>query len=453
MINKEEIKSKILSHPIIEDVTVEIIDNKWVIECSLDKEKQKKTENRETSTWGRVWGDAYQRGENKGDKDASYDFSGYIDSFTDKEYTSEEIDSWFGSTVNSIEQVHPKGGSLLELGSGTGMVIHGVQSMCGRIVASDVSKYSIEKIESDIKEYKWDHIEVVEGDALTVLDKIDEKFDTIVLNTIVQYFPSLTYLNQVLIKAKALLKDPGNIYIGDIRDSKLLHNFHLALLLSKTQDTPNIKQAVENEVQKEREMLYSYQWFHQWAAKNGAQYALTEVRTGEKAPTEMKAYRYNASLNFSSNTSKSIKYDTYNTVGDFNDLESILKNNLPVLLIEKLPNIRLKELLQQEITYLESGQDDAAPFYFAPDEVLSAAMKYNYVGRLLWDEDGYFSCALLHKNADISWSNFLATISANSMPAKDKSYQQYPPFSRAKNIIEKLLVESLDKESFKITIK
>jgi hypothetical protein len=50
--------------------------------------------------------------------------------------------------------------------------------------------------------------------------KESETIDTVILNSIVQYFPGEDYLTDVIGQSLSLLKGKGRIVIGDVRDNR-----------------------------------------------------------------------------------------------------------------------------------------------------------------------------------------------------------------------------------------
>ena len=110
----------------------------------------------------------------------------------------------------------------------------------------------------------------------------------------------------------------------------------------------SIQSQVNIEVAKEREMLYHPNWFHDWVHKNGGEYALTELRPGEKAPIEMKMYRFNTVLNFSTEKGQDIVFEIYDNIQNMEEIETILKENKSYLQIANLSNARLVTLLEKE---------------------------------------------------------------------------------------------------------
>src|SRR5581483_8968548 len=78
--------------------------------------------------------------------------------------------------------------------------------------------------------------------------------DTIILNSVVQYFPDVEYLQDVLEGALRLLTPGGHVFIGDIRSLPLLEVFHslveveqAAPLFSREYIRERVRQAMRNE--------------------------------------------------------------------------------------------------------------------------------------------------------------------------------------------------------------
>ena len=59
----------------------------------------------------------------------------------------------------------------------------------------------------------------------------DASFDTVILNSVVQYFPDIDYFFHVLENAARLIEPGGRIFLGDLRHLGLLQAFHLAVEL------------------------------------------------------------------------------------------------------------------------------------------------------------------------------------------------------------------------------
>src|SRR5205823_4343955 len=58
-------------------------------------------------------------------------------------------------------------------------------------------------------------------------------FDTIVVNSVVQYFPSEEYLRRVIEGCVGLLREGGRLYLGDVRHLGLLKSLRTGVELRK----------------------------------------------------------------------------------------------------------------------------------------------------------------------------------------------------------------------------
>ncbi len=63
-------------------------------------------------------------------------------------------------------------------------------------------------------------------------------FDLVIINSVIQYFPSVDYLRQVLRGAIALTAPTGAIFVGDVRSAPLLPAFHASVELHRPTSCP-----------------------------------------------------------------------------------------------------------------------------------------------------------------------------------------------------------------------
>ena len=63
-------------------------------------------------------------------------------------------------------------------------------------------------------------------------------FDTVIINSVVQYFSSIEYLVKVLEGAARVVAPGGRILVGDVRSLPLLEAFHTSVALSQAEATP-----------------------------------------------------------------------------------------------------------------------------------------------------------------------------------------------------------------------
>ena len=70
-------------------------------------------------------------------------------------------------------------------------------------------------------------------------------FDTIVINSVIQYFPSVEYLTTVLNGALDLLAPGGALFVGDVRNLRLARTFHTAIQRARGTAEAELERAVE----------------------------------------------------------------------------------------------------------------------------------------------------------------------------------------------------------------
>src|SRR5215211_6889487 len=90
------------------------------------------------------------------------------------------------------------------------------------------------------------------------------QFDTILLNSVAQYFPDISYLERVIAGALHVLKADGCIFIGDVRLYDLLETFHTSVQLYQAHDTMTVeqlKQQIQRHQRREKELLLSPDFF------------------------------------------------------------------------------------------------------------------------------------------------------------------------------------------------
>ena len=71
-------------------------------------------------------------------------------------------------------------------------------------------------------------------------------YDTVILNSVAQYFPSLHYLEQVIEQAIERIGITGRIFLGDVRHYGLLDAFHLSVQLYQARPEASLQDLAAN---------------------------------------------------------------------------------------------------------------------------------------------------------------------------------------------------------------
>ncbi|HEV7401552.1 MAG TPA: amino acid adenylation domain-containing protein, partial [Chthoniobacteraceae bacterium] len=224
---------------------------------------------------------------------------GWNSSYTGEPIPLEEMTEWLDETVASIRALEPK--RVLEIGCGTGLILFRVAPHCARYVGLDFSQPAVDYVGAQLARdgAAWGHVEVRQG-AANELDALGtEQFDTVVLNSVVQYFPSIEYLAEVLRHAAARLKPGGRIFVGDMRSLPLLPVLHAAVELSKAPESlslAELRRRAQTAASQDEELVIDPRFFHALKeALPGLRSVQVRPKRGRYA-NELSRFRYDVVL-------------------------------------------------------------------------------------------------------------------------------------------------------------
>lgn len=123
-------------------------------------------------------------------------------------------------------------------------------------------------------------------------------FDTIIVNSVIQYFPSGDYLAEVIEKAVDLLAPGGALFIGDVRNHSLQSAFQTGIALARAgvTDADDIRRRVQHAMLVEPELLLAPEFFTTLADEHPSVSAVDiQVKRGE-SDNELTRYRYDVIL-------------------------------------------------------------------------------------------------------------------------------------------------------------
>ena len=272
-------------------------------------------------------------------------FTGWKSSFTDKTIPKKEMLEWRDSTLNRINSLDPS--VILEIGSGSGLLLFNLADRCKHYYATDFSNAVVKYTQKVINRFDYKNkVTVIQCQANNLPTKLlNENYDTVILNSVVQYFPTLEYLDEVLNNAINNMKQSGQIFIGDIRDYRLLDCFYFSILQFKNNE-PNFVSIdkVDYFKLRDKELLISPEYFI------GLQKINCNIVNVELLPKlgvathEMNYYRYDVILHI--NKIKSSKQENIKTIdaGSFVkvlDISAHIRHCNEDYLYIKYPNIRI----------------------------------------------------------------------------------------------------------------
>ncbi|MCH9660646.1 MAG: amino acid adenylation domain-containing protein, partial [Bacteroidetes bacterium] len=254
------------------------------------------------------------------------DFTGWNSYIFKKPIPLQEMEAWRNSIINLLRTLNLN--NVLEIGVGTGLLMYPLLNDIEKFVGLDLSKQVIDRHKKNL-ENKSQNVEFhhLRADEIDQLHK-NERFDTIIINSVCQYFPSIQYFEEVIDKAINKLSDNGSIFLGDVRNYKL----HKELIKEKLdfEREDYSEQDVEKIALKENELLIGPSYFKN-LKKRYSNLNIDVFERGDNYSNELSKYRYDVVISLQNDISK--ENHSLDTKGiKSNELIGLTKNyNIPFL--------------------------------------------------------------------------------------------------------------------------
>ncbi|WP_156752345.1 amino acid adenylation domain-containing protein, partial [Mycobacterium sp. ACS1612] len=230
--------------------------------------------------WQHLYDDLYREDDPK--SHFGRDFRGWNSSYTGEPIPLDEMEEWRATTVERIMVLSPR--RVLEIGVGSGLLLSQIAPHSETYVATDLSVTAIDALARSLERVQipWrDRVQLLTRPAHAIDDLPQDYFDTIILNSVVQYFPNAGYLADVINNAMKLLAPGGALFVGDVRNHALQGAFHAS-----------ITQRADRVVIAESELLLAPDFFTSWAAEQPSAAGVDiQVKRGW-ADNELTRYRY-----------------------------------------------------------------------------------------------------------------------------------------------------------------
>jgi 2-polyprenyl-3-methyl-5-hydroxy-6-metoxy-1,4-benzoquinol methylase len=258
--------------------------------------------------WQNLWSDTYRRSRIGGAGEADLNLAGWTSSYTGRPIAEREMREWIDRTIERIQALEPR--RLLEIGCGMGLLLSRLAPACEECWGIDFSPEAVAHVEGMFAD-RGSSVTVRQQAADDLRGLPQGRFDTVVLSSVVQYFPDISYLRRVLGGIAALAAPGARIFLGDVRSLPLLRTFHLAVLLQQAEATTplaEIREQVASRVSRERELVLDPALFAALgrdAANTGFGSVDIQLKRG-RARNELTRFRYDVTLTLAALSEDSI---------------------------------------------------------------------------------------------------------------------------------------------------
>ncbi|HEX8273629.1 MAG TPA: amino acid adenylation domain-containing protein [Longimicrobiaceae bacterium] len=339
--------------------------------------------------WETVFDETYAEGGSVADP--TLNLTGWNSSYTGRPIPEPEMRDWVERTVERILALRPE--RVLEIGCGTGLLLFRVAPHTRHYHGTDFSRTALEGVARHLGRLPQVRLSSRAADRLDGLEA--EGFDTVVVNSVAQYFPGADYLLRVLEGAAACVRPGGRILVGDVRSLPLLGAFHASVELFRASgDLPveQLRARVRRGMAEEQELLVDPAFFQ---ALRGRIPRVGRVEVQAKRgghDNEVSRFRYDVVLHLDADPAAAVEADTRGWGGeDVDALRAFLTESADrPLAVLGVPDARTREHVRafdlisrpggpatagelREVLAAEAGQGIAPEALFALADELGRA--------------------------------------------------------------------------------
>jgi len=245
--------------------------------------------------WGQTFEETYSQPSSR--EDGTFNIVGWDSSYADGPIPPEDMREWLDDTIDRLRALKPR--KVLEIGCGTGMLLYRLAGDAEQYWATDFSAPVLAGVRAEVERLDWRQVRLFHREACQFEDLPAAAFDSVIINSVIQYFPSLDYLLAVLDGVFRCLAQGGTVFLGDLRSLPLLKAFHASTQLFKAADSlsrDELRQRVNRAFDRDEELILDPALFaalkHRYAQITHAEALLKPAR----ARNELSLFRYDAVL-------------------------------------------------------------------------------------------------------------------------------------------------------------
>jgi amino acid adenylation domain-containing protein len=470
-IELEEIEAVLSQHPAVlqtvvtsrEDVQG---DNRLVAYVALnseysdtDKQMQQQTQNEQVLQWQMLYNENYNQP--AADPDPTFNIVGWNSSYTNEPIPALQIREWVNNQVAQVLALQPS--RVLEIGCGTGLLLFRIAPHCTKYCGTDFSSPSLNYIRQQLGKQEIAQVTLLQKMATDFEGVEAEAFDAVILNSVVQYFPNIDYLVEVLEGAIASTAPGGFIFIGDVRSLPLLQAFHASVQLYQAEPSltrEQLQQRVQMQIFQETELVIDPAFF---SALKQRFPQISDVKIQlmrGRYHNELTQFRYNAILYISDagrtppqpspqrGGSQSVLTSPRGGGTEGGSIESLdwqknnltlatvrqllVENQLEILGVTHVPNARVMAAVKtaewlsgaeefKTVTQMREALQKLQDVGVEPEDLYILGEELGYRTEISWSDsgiDGRYNVVFMRQEASIN----ISTISVNN---KLRSWREY----------------------------
>lgn len=356
------------------------------------------------SQWQAVWDETYVGRS----ADPTFNTTGWNSSYTGEPFSADEMREWVDRTVERILSVRPR--RVLEIGCGTGMLMFRIVPHSESYHGTDVSPRALAYLNEHLPAggAAFQNVTLSRQEADDFAGFSAEAFDTVILNSVVQYFPSIDYLLRVLEGAVRTVKDRGTIFLGDLRSLPLIAALQTSVQLHNAPSSlsaSDLRDKIQRELSQEKELLIDPNFFE--ALKTHLpRISRVEVQLKRgRYRNELTKFRYDVTLHIGAEPARKVDGPRLNWQSEQLDTEKLrallLENKPEIIGITGVPNARIAaelktlQVVNSKNNLMSSGElrkalqeSDGGEETVEPEDLWILGDELGYAVEISWGSEG-----------------------------------------------------------------
>jgi amino acid adenylation domain-containing protein len=344
-----EIEEVLTQNPLVREAVVTsrngaVGGDELVAYVAPDRDASDAQAGEHVGQWQALYDETY--GEQIAPDDPTFNIAGWNSSYTGEPIPASEMLEWVDGTVSRVLAMQPR--RVLELGCGSGLLLFRIAPHCEAYVGTDFSQAALAYVSRHLEGRGLSSkVELRRRTADDFTDLEAGSYDTVILNSVMQYFPSVEYALAVLDGAIRLVKPGGRIFVGDVRSLPLLAAYHASVQLFRSEDATtavDLRRRVHRLLAQEEELVVDPALFLALAQRRD-ELSHVEIRPKRgRARNELSKFRYDVTLHVGGTAPEPLRASSEDWSGpglDVTRLRERLESERPeVVALRGVPNAR-----------------------------------------------------------------------------------------------------------------
>lgn len=223
---------------------------------------------------------------------------GWINSYTREKFSEHEMQEYTENTFIKLSPHLNNDCKVLEIGCSSGLTMYNIAPFAKSYFAIDLSKIIIKKNQEYILKNKIDNIKLFCLKADEIDAFINEKFDIVILNSVIHCFSDYIYFEDVMKKILKITNDNAVVFLGDILDLDKRVIFEKSLIEYR-------EKCKKTKIDFTNELFLSKKYLEDFAANNPRIQKIEFSSKCGKIKNELTEFRYDALLKLNDSTESS----------------------------------------------------------------------------------------------------------------------------------------------------